>query len=126
VDVNVKDRWVTALRSGNYIQGMGFLNANGQLCALGVLCDLAEQAGIAEGVPDEVSGVVYYDDSTSVLPDSVRVWAGLDENDPIVEVEAGDTDGFEKHPISDLNDGWNKYNDPWSFSEIADVIEALL
>lgn len=37
-----KEEWVTALRSGEYRQGKGFLrNSDDEYCCLGVLCDLA-------------------------------------------------------------------------------------
>lgn len=37
----MKDKWVAALRSGKYTQGRGYLNSNGSLCCLGVLCEIA-------------------------------------------------------------------------------------
>lgn len=47
----IKQRWVDALRSGNYAQGTGFLRQEGdglpvdKWCCLGVLCDLGAQDG---------------------------------------------------------------------------------
>jgi len=37
----VANIWVTALRSGKYKQGMGYLNKNNKFCCLGVLCEIA-------------------------------------------------------------------------------------
>ena len=36
----VKKSWVTALRSGDYIQGQKYLHGNGKYCCLGVLCKI--------------------------------------------------------------------------------------
>lgn len=35
-----RDRWVEALRSGEYQQGPGFLKRNGRYCCLGVLAEI--------------------------------------------------------------------------------------
>lgn len=35
-----KDRWISALRSGAYIQNRGALMKDGRYCALGVLVDI--------------------------------------------------------------------------------------
>lgn len=43
-----KEKWVAALRSGQYQQGRGVLRINGptgQYCCLGVLCDVMEKEG---------------------------------------------------------------------------------
>jgi hypothetical protein len=40
-----KERWLKALRSGQYRQGQGSLNRGGKLCCLGVLCDLVAKDG---------------------------------------------------------------------------------
>lgn len=38
----MKQQWITALRSGEYEQGTGFLRTiNNKYCCLGVLCDVA-------------------------------------------------------------------------------------
>lgn len=36
-----KKRWLKALRSGEYKQGVGYLKNGDEFCCLGVLCDLA-------------------------------------------------------------------------------------
>lgn len=39
----LKQKWLAALRSGNYRQGQGQLhNADNQFCCLGVLCDIVD------------------------------------------------------------------------------------
>lgn len=36
----IKDKWVEALRSGNYKQGYGNLQTGDSYCCLGVLCEI--------------------------------------------------------------------------------------
>jgi hypothetical protein len=36
----VREKWVAALRSGEYTQGTRALNRDGKFCCLGILCDL--------------------------------------------------------------------------------------
>lgn len=119
MDIDVQDAWLNALRSDKYVQGTGFLNGPDGHCCLGVLCDLAEQAGMVEGVYDKATGVTWYDDSMDLIPDSVRIWAGLDSHNPVMHMGNG-----EQVSLADLNDGW--IGGPWSFAAIADVIAEQL
>ena len=92
----IKERWVAALRSGEYKQGRGSLNKGDFFCCLGVLCDLAAKEGLVDAVVDSgldlySGGEVLYSDkrnredaSNLILPDVVKEWAGLDENNPSV------------------------------------------
>lgn len=41
MDSELKDKWVSALRSDEYKQGRGRLFSNGKYCCLGVLCEVA-------------------------------------------------------------------------------------
>ena len=45
----VKQQWVTALRSGEYAQGNGHLRKDDEYCCLGVLCDIAVKAAVTHG-----------------------------------------------------------------------------
>ena len=38
----IADKWIAALESGKYEQGLGALNSGGQFCCLGVLCEVLE------------------------------------------------------------------------------------
>lgn len=79
---DVKKRWLAALQSGEYEQGVGRLNSNGKFCCLGVLCELAAKEGV---VPvDADSFVVWYDGKSTFPPDKVAAWAGLDSINPQV------------------------------------------
>lgn len=42
LDPEVKEKWLTALRSGEYEQGVGQLCYNGKFCCLGVLNDVLD------------------------------------------------------------------------------------
>lgn len=126
----VKAQWITALRSGEYAQGRGRLertpvteNQPSQFCCLGVLCDLAVKAGIAtrtvahgmgtfQGGSDEFR-------SNNYLPPSVQQWAGLNSQNPRVEIVEGEF----SRPISlaDANDDLN-----YDFNQIADLVERNL
>lgn len=120
----IKAQWVAALRSGEYEQGRNKLNTDGKYCCLGVLCELAHLAG---GIvnKDSASTIVYYDDESSLLPGSVKKWAGLHSNNPYID--AGD----DYCAVALLNDGGCEADDnthikPRTFTQIADLIEAQL
>ena len=80
---------VTALRSGKYRQGKGFLNKDGDYCCLGVACevyiqshpDKLEKSIVAHDFGD----TAYYgsgDDGTCCrLPKEVQQWLDLTTND---------------------------------------------
>ena len=108
----IKARWVAALRSGRYQQGQGFLNKDGALCCLGVLCDLYDpDAWVATG-----DGVAHMNDSVSFPPMEVNEWAGFDAMPDEIEVSInGCTQG-----LADHNDSGR------TFLEIADAIEEQL
>jgi hypothetical protein len=111
----VKELWMKALRSGDYVQGIGALcyaqrDGTKKYCCLGVLCELAR---------DEVDLVITRDSDRrlfngedAVLPQTVIEWAGLSNPNPII--------GVHGHSAADLNDTGG------TFREIADLIEANL
>lgn len=108
-----KERWVKALRSGEYKQGRAALRtADDKFCCLGVLCDLAAKDGRMKWVP---SGSCYGANRatfTGVLPPAVCKLAGLRQRDPVV----GDD-----NTLTAANDC-----ERLSFLEIADLIEKHL
>jgi hypothetical protein len=114
----IRARWTTALRSGNYQQGSGALREktahNGEkLCCLGVLCVIAEQDGVVTAafnglVEDGVdAGLWAYDGRPDYLPESVKDWAGLTYANPTSNGRY----------LANLND------EGWSFARIADAID---
>lgn len=116
----VKDRWVAALRSGDYKQTRETLRDCDGFCCLGVLCDLyireTEDAYTLRArawevknvfhVPVVDTGKYYYENA--VLPKPVREWAGMETDD-------GSFDNDQC--LASLNDGG------FGFKEIADTIE---
>ena len=104
----IRARWTAALRSGDYKRSSGVLRAaNDRFCCLGVLCDLAEKAGVVSGTQAGPFAQWRYDDESAYLPRSIQAWAGLTRQNPQVE------DGG----LANLND------DGWSFAQIADAID---
>lgn len=95
----LKEKWVKALRSGEYKQGQGELRSGiHHFCCLGVLCDVYDKSNWEK--PDEL-GYMYLH-STIFLPD---------ELDDLVPISA-------QHLLAKMND-----DDKASFNEIADWIE---
>lgn len=118
----VKEKWLAALRSGEYKQAGGRLrNANNQFCCLGVLCDLYhKETGLGEWGRDAYSGNIGFKGRSRVIATGLPTldvceWAGLNQNNPII-TGTGDPD----ETLSKLNDKG------WSFSDIAGLIEAQL
>jgi hypothetical protein len=86
LDPEVKAAWVAALRSGDYTQGREYLRSSDDtFCCLGVLCELAVDAGVTRR---RKFGAWQYGGMTDALgfeegffagypPASVRRWAGF-------------------------------------------------
>lgn len=122
---DVRATWVAALRSDRFRQGTGRLtrldeDGRAAHCCLGVLCELAVEAG----VPVEVSERRWrddeprerdYDGQDNYPPSSVLDWAGLDERNPRVVYQGSPLS------LSDLNDSVEL-----SFRGIADLVEEQL
>lgn len=113
----IKADWLTALRSGAYKQGRGFLKYSAgdgaRYCCLGVLCELAAKAGIIEGSEDDGDDVHRFQGQTSYLPSEVAQWADIHYQGKIYR----DSEGRVKVDLADLND----YK--MDFYDIAEVIE---
>lgn len=143
----IKERWVAALRSGEYAQTMGFLHDKEGFCCLGVLCEIAVADGVIEKWepnpntfttairPDEKL-IMFYgrrgsDDldeaSQTSLPTLVIEWAGLSSSNPevfspeVLEYEDFRAEDYGQTDLASLND-----DDQLTFEEIADVIEKQL
>ena len=123
----VKEKWIAALRSGEYSQGDGRLRSHKGFCCLGVLCDLYAQEPFTQGwkfngeyeespLPMDYW---YFDGESEFLPKSVMDWAGLKANCPEVAVDTDDEDEV-YDLIANLNDAG------YSFSTLADIIEKQL
>lgn len=118
MDKHIAERWVQALRSGQYQQGQHELHPDtNSYCCLGVLCDLyrAEQGkgewrqGPMGGKHNIFTGGDEGDYETAVLPDVVKSWAGM-------LTVTGDIAGT-ADALAALND------EGMEFPQLADLIE---
>lgn len=136
MDSVIKGQWLDDLRSGDFRQGKGTLHRvkrddEGKIvhefCCLGVLCEQAVAAGVADRVlegDDDNGRYRYYAAGThhletgesNYLPEVVRTWAGIDTYSPRVVHPEDGTD--RKIALADLNDSYDK-----TFADIATVIE---
>lgn len=123
----IKEKWVTALRSGEYKQAVHFLRATIDnekqtigYCCLGVLCDLYIKEKNDPNIIWDVTAFGTHifshsiDDSIPIheskaLPEELLLWADLNEKNP---------------GISDINSSLAELNDKGkTFEEIATIIE---
>jgi hypothetical protein len=76
---DIKEKWITALESGEYRKGKGHLRSGDSFCCLGVLCDLYhKETNNGEWKRIDPSGNVYYFLNNGMyLPDVVCDWAGV-------------------------------------------------
>jgi hypothetical protein len=114
MNLEVKEKWVSALLSGDYKQGEGYLRDEDKFCCLGVLCDLAVKDGVIDPPFKATSGIYLYDgENSAFLPEKVSQWAGLDSDNPIPNVPRVE----DQNSLSGYND------DGIPFNEIAQIIK---
>lgn len=118
MNTEVKEKWISALRSGKYKQGIRSLRTEHGYCCLGVLCDLYSQEHNKEW---RFQDVWSFYDSLCFLPPDVEQWAGLNSSNPSVKIPVDDENKYFYHePLSDLNDSG------YSFEQISNIIEQQL
>jgi len=108
----IKQKWVSALRSGDYQQGRSYLRTDNGFCCLGVLCDLYGKENNVEWNLANNGHNYKFQDKESHLPPSVVGWAGVEDSNPYVNGGIG--------TLSGLNDKG------FTFNEIAGLIEEHL
>lgn len=121
-------KWVEALRSGEYPQTEGKLTRWGAglspalnrtypvgHCCLGVACELAVKDGVEINVMHDERGYVHYDGEDNYLPPSVVEWLGFTKSASSQGVYKEDDNRVLS--LAKLNDEGSTFN------EIADVIE---
>lgn len=120
----IKEKWVAALRSGEYNQTKGYLRNNEGFCCLGVLTDLcAKEKGLEWEDPDHDDEAYAMDGCDMQPPLGVAIWAGLPTNDPFVNTPEGmNSENGNLVRLTELNDGAN-YFPSLTFAQIADIIE---
>jgi hypothetical protein len=115
VNQEIKNRWIDALRSGDYEQGKNYLcNRNGsggrEWCCLGVLTDLYQKETnnklIATGDNPCTFGAVMYGNSCQFLPSEVHEWAGLTIKQVDVCIKLNDTYSVGFQGIAAVVDTW--------------------
>lgn len=128
LDPAVKQQFLEALRSGEYVQGRLQLRTySNSYCCLGVLTDLAVKAGVVrwvesehgwgvqENLPNGTSQI-----NTTDLSDKVMHWAGLEpETCRSGNIFTGTN--YAEDNLMHFNDENNL-----SFEEIADIVEENL
>jgi hypothetical protein len=113
---DLKEKWVRALRSGEYAQGKGLLreynpvHKQDQFCCLGVLCDIVAKEGL-EG--EDGKKFVWGDDDHAFIFRNDR---SATELPPGLRRTVGVSDELQYQLIA-LNDGGS------NFGQIAKVIE---
>lgn len=122
MDRHIKERWIEALRSGQYKQGTGLMrNSQNEFCALGVLCDVYVRDGLGsweKPTPDATHPdswqmhAPYSVESEMFPPTAVARWAGFEDRMPFLHTDDG------PEPVYVLNDNGV------SFELLADLIEA--
>jgi len=124
VKKEIRDKWLKALRSGNYEQTTNCLKDLKGYCCLGVLCEIArDEKVVIWDKHEQMYGEK--DDSDTFngehLPEAVSKWAGLDREDPTVNYVSDYNDNKVPTYLSGLND-----KTKLSFKQIADLIEEQL
>ena len=113
---SVKEKWLKALRSGEYKQTKQCLKDEVGYCCLGVLCDLHSKSVKKKGFvfKGDKLGKFLYDNCHGCLSDIVEKWAGIDHNGGCGEFhyKNGKLDN-----LANLNDKGK------SFKQIANIIE---
>ena len=115
----IKEKWVDALRSGEYQQGTGYLkviheNGDAKYCCLGVLCELALKDNLDLPITEterfwnsDLLTAIAFDGEEEYPPEEIDKWTDLPDF-PVLEL------------LAEKNDKGQ------SFDQIADYIEAEL
>lgn len=104
-----KDKWITALRSGQYRQGRGVLHSGDGFCCLGVLCSVLHEDGLLARRLNTQNFVYDYGAHGDVTILPTETWVSLS------------IPGFAMDKLIEMND-----SDRASFDVIADWIEETL
>lgn len=131
MDPKLKAKWVAALRSGEYLQGDGYLvqvdgddeeDGEHKFCCLGVLCDIVRDDKRNPGYDwAENYGLIRFAGNGQLLDtelnDELRELVGLPEEvqDELINFNDGH-----------YNQKTGNYDQPWSFKKIATYIEKNL
>lgn len=139
----VRAAWIATLRTDLFEQGtqyLGRVDLPGEkpdgarpvsYCCLGVLCELAVEAGLlSRSRPVGYGSIIYAavdnpdDGDTQHLPVAVQKWAGINGSSVVLPAPTGfelpnGNEEVENADVTDLNDGG-----AYTFKQIADLLEA--
>ncbi len=80
----IKQEWLRRLKSGEYKQGEDYLHKGDKHCCLGVLADMAVEAGVCHKELNNGGQVWYYDGCGEIhaetLIPAILKWSGLEGN----------------------------------------------
>lgn len=107
--IEIAQLWCRALRSGEFVQGKGFLDKADTFCVMGLLVNLAMISGVCDVVKTKKGWA--YDNELGRVPVSVKEWADL-------YGQNGEIKG-DFITLSGYNDIYN-----YTFTELADIIES--
>lgn len=108
---DIKERWIKALRSGEYKQGIYVLKNGDTYCCLGVLCDLySKETKKANFEMIGGRGNLFLG-HLSVLPQEVVDWANFNDQEGEISLNGKEA------TLTGINDNGA------TFEEIADIIE---
>lgn len=104
----IKGKWLTALRSGDYVQGKGLLcrvkkDGSKTYCCLGVLTDLYIQEKGLEW--EHGVSFLHFDDEDAILPLPVGNWSGV-SGTGLFRNEEGEIE--ELASVNDTSDNFDK------------------
>lgn len=125
---DVAERWVKALRSGEYEQGRGVLrDHNNRYCCLGVLCDLyAKEKGKDWTLnPDRGAGygsLYSIHHATGILPFEVMEWADIKTEEGLLP-EAYPRASRTLPTLGAARDLTGLNDSGYTFTAIADLVE---
>ena len=103
--MTVKERWIEALRSGDYVQGQERLRTGDCYCCLGVLCDVIDPT---LWKPDETFITHYlYDGFSKILPDKIKDELGVSIGQMAELVRMNDSEKCTFDQIADFIETWD-------------------
>ena len=108
----VKEKWLSSLRSGDYQQTQRYLRKEDGFCCLGVLCDLYGKENNVEWNLANNGHNYEFQDHPACPPLSVVEWAGFGSSNPYICSRS--------LTLGELNDNGSTFN------EIADIIQEHL
>jgi hypothetical protein len=109
---DIKEKWLTALRSGEYIKDKGQLNYRGNYCCLGVLCEIQKR-------PQAIKTSNYrsYDDETTTISYKNPLYEILFDNGNFQGFYIEIKNGKCFNSLTRINDNTE------TFDEVIDIIE---